>query len=35
MEYAAAVESRGYDVITGSVPMKNEVENLLKEWLDL
>jgi len=31
MEYAYAVESKGYDVITGSIPDKNEVENLLKQ----
>lgn len=35
MEYAAAVESRGYDVITGSIPLKQEVESLLKEWIDI
>ena len=31
MEYAAAVESRGYDVITGSMP---ETEKLLNEALE-
>ena len=35
MDYAAAVESTGWDVITGSIPLKHEVKNLLKEWLDL
>lgn len=35
MEYAAAVESKGYDVITNHIPLKNEVDNLLKDWLDI
>ena len=29
MSYAAAVESKGYDVITGSAPMDNELRELL------
>lgn len=33
MGYAAAVESRGLDVITGSVPMAEELLNELKEEL--
>lgn len=32
MNYAAAVESRNYDVITGSAPAKSELESLLKEF---
>lgn len=32
MEYAAAVESKGYDVITGSVPA---AEELLSEYKDI
>lgn len=29
MEYAAAVESKGYDVITGSAPVRNSIIDLL------
>ena len=29
MNYAAAVESKGYDVITGSAPNSNEIKDLL------
>ena len=29
MGYAAAVESRGYDVITGSAPNSNDIKDLL------
>jgi len=35
MEYAAAVESKGYDVITGSVPMADELLTYLKKELKL
>ena len=35
MEYAAAVESKGYDVITGSTPMAEELLNFFKEELKL
>ena len=33
MEYAAAVESMGYDVITGSVPSNLKVTNTIEELL--
>lgn len=33
MEYAAWVESKGYDVITGSAPSSKQVESDLKELL--
>ncbi len=35
MEYAAAVESRGYDVITGSVETQSALYAMLKEELGL
>jgi hypothetical protein len=35
MEYAASVESRGRDVITGSVPMSAELLGILKKELAL
>lgn len=35
MEYAAAVESKGYDVITGSAPAAQELANYLKKELGL
>lgn len=31
MDYAAAVESKGYDVITGSAPTDNDVKSMLNE----
>ena len=34
MEYAAAVESRGYDVLTGSVPMAKDILRELKKDLE-
>ena len=30
MEYAAAVESKGFDVITGSAPADNTIQNLME-----
>jgi len=35
MEYAAAVESKGYDVITGSTPMADELLTFFKKELRL
>lgn len=35
MEYAAAVESKGYDVITGSTPMADELLTYFKKELRL
>ena len=35
MEYAAAVESKGYDVITGSIPMAEELLSYFKKELKL
>ncbi len=32
MDYAAAVESRGYDVITNSVPLESEMKNDFKDF---
>lgn len=33
MEYAAAVESRNYDVITGSLPTDSNLAKILKEFI--
>ena len=35
MEYAAAVESKGYDVISSSVPLSDALLKMLKEGLNL
>lgn len=35
MEYAVYVEARGYDVISNSIPLKSEVESLLKLFTGL
>lgn len=35
MEYAAAVESKGYDVITGSTPIAEDLLNYLKKELQI
>jgi len=33
MEYAAAVEAKGYDVITGSAPTNEIMQNAFKKFL--